>query len=108
MIPKGVQNADAIIEACQKTLAELGAKAEPEWKETLNNISGAIEKLKTVFFLKTNLAIPVTNTCLKDATELHSLVVKGDFSDFPEALTRLRAGVEDLLNHAQMEGITLT
>jgi len=108
MIPKGMQNADAIIEACQKTLAELGAKAEPEWKETLSNISSAIGKLKTAFFLKTNLAIPVTNVCLKDATELQSLVAEGDFSDFPEALARLRAGVENLLKHAQMDGITLT
>ena len=108
MIPKGVQNADAIIEACQKTLAELGAKAEPEWKETLDNISKAIEQLKTVFFLKTNLAIPVTNVCLKDATELQSVVAKGDLSDFPEVLTRFRAGVENLLQHAKMEGITLT
>ena len=108
MIPKGMQNADAIIEACQKTLAELGAKAEPEWEETLSNISSAIEKLKTTFFLKTNLAIPVTNVCLKDATELQSLVVKGDLSDFPEVLARLRAGVENLLKHAKMEGITLT
>ncbi len=108
MIPKGMQNADAIIEACQKTLAGLGARAEPEWKETLSNISSAMEKLKTVFFLKTNLAIPVTNVCLQDATELQSLVAKGDLSDFPEVLARLRAGVENLLKHAEMEGITLT
>ena len=108
MIPKGVQNADAIIEACQKTLAELGAKAEPEWEETLSNIISAMEKLKTAFFLKTNLAIPVTNVCLKDATELHSLVLKGDLSNFPEVLARLRSNVENLLKHARMEGITLT
>ncbi len=108
MIPKGIQNADAIIEACQKTLVELGAKAEPEWEETLSNISSAIEKLKTAFFLKTNLAIPVTNVCLKDATELQSLVAKGDLSNFPEVLAQLRANVENLLKHAKMEGITLT
>ena len=108
MIPKGMQNADTIIEACQKTLAELGAKAEPEWEETLSNISSAIEKLKTTFFLKTNLAIPVTNVCLKDATELQSLVAEGDLSNFSEVLARLRANVENLLKHAKMEGITLT
>ncbi len=108
MIPKGVQNADAIIEACQKTLAELDVKSEPEWKETLSNISSAIEKLKTVFFLKTNLAIPVTNVCLKDATELQSLVTEGDFSNFSEVLAQLRANVENLLKHAKMDGITLT
>ena len=108
MIPKGMQNADTIIEACQKTLAELGAKAEPEWKETLSNISSAMEKLKSTFFLKTNLAIPVTNICLKDATELQSLVVNGDFSGLPEVLAQLRGNVENLLKHAKMEGITLT
>jgi len=108
MIPKGIQNADAIIEACQKTLAELDTKTEPEWKETLSNISSAIEKLKTLFFLKTNLAIPVTNICLKDATELQSLVVKGDLSNFPQVLAQLQANMENLLKHAKMEGITLT
>ena len=108
MIPKGVQSADAITEVCQKTLAELGAKAEPEWKETLSNISSAMEKMKTTFFLKTNLAIPVTNVCLKDATELQSLVVKGDLSNFPEVLAQLRTNMENLLKHAKMEGITLT
>ena len=108
MIPKGMQNADAIIEACQKTLAELGTKAKPEWKETLSNTNSAIEKLKTAFFLKTNLAIPATNVCLKDATELQSLVVKGDLSNFPEVLAQLRTNMENLLKHAKMEGITLT
>ena len=108
MIPKGIENADAIAAACQQTLAELDVKSEAEWQETLSDISDAIGKLKTAFFLKTNLAIPVTNACLKDATELQSLVVKGDLSDFPEVLARLRAGVENLLKHAKMEGITLT
>jgi len=108
MIPKGTQNANAIIEACQKTLAELDAKTEPEWKETLSNISSAVEKLKTLFFLKTNLAIPVTNVCLKDAIELQSLVVKGDLSNFPDVLAQLRTSMENLLKHAKMEGITLT
>ncbi len=108
MIPKGMQNADAIVEACQKMLAELDVKSEPEWKETLSNIGSVMGKLKTTFFLKTNLAIPVTNVCLKDATELQSLVAKGDLSNFSDVLARLRANVENLLKHAKMEGITLT
>lgn len=108
MIPRGMQNADAIIEACQKTLAELGAKAKPEWKETLSNTNSAMKKLKTAFFLKTNLAIPATNVCLKNATELQSLAVKGDFSNFPEVLTRLQASVKNLLKHAKMDGFIFT
>ena len=108
MIPKGIENADAIVAACQQTLAELGVESETEWRQTLSDISDAIGKLKTVFFLKTNLAIPVTNVCLKDASELQSLVAGGDLSNFSEVLARLRADVENLLKHAKMEGITLT
>jgi chorismate mutase len=103
-----MQNADAIIEACKKTLASLDKKAEPEWQETLNNVISVLEDLKARFFLKTNLAIPVTNACLKDATELQSIAANNDLSKFSEVLTRLRTDVETLLKHAKMEGISLT
>ena len=108
MIPKGVQNADAIIEACKKTLTDLNAKAKPEWKETLNDIISVVENPKMKFFLKTTLAIPITNACLKDATELQSITAKGNLSKFPNVLTQLQVNGQKLLKHAKMEGVTLT
>ena len=107
MIPKGIENADAIIEACTSALAGLDA-AEPEWKEVLQSAIAALEGLKTKFFLKTNLAIPLTNACRKDAGDLRLLVEKKDLSGFPEALARFRASMEKLLKQADMEGITIT
>ena len=107
MIPKGIENADAIIESCRLTLTGLDS-AEPEWKEVLQSVISAIEELETKFFLKTNLAIPITNTCRKDAVELQSLVEKQDLSGFPETLERFRVNVEKLFKQANMEGITIT
>ena len=107
MIPKGIENADAIIEACKLTLAGLGT-ADPESKEVLQSIIGVIEDLKTKFFLKTNLAIPITNACRKDATELQSLVDKHDLSAFSEVLARFRGNMEKLLKQAKMEGLVIT
>jgi hypothetical protein len=107
MIPKGIENADAIIEACKLTLAGLDP-AEPEWKEVLQSAVGALEEMKTKFFLKTNLAIPLTNACRKDAEELRSLVESKELSAFPEALARFRNSMEKLLKQADMEGITIT
>ena len=107
MIPKGIENADAVIEACKLTLAGLDS-ADPEWKEVLQSIIGVIEDLKTKFFLKTNLAIPITNACRKDATELQSLVDKHDLSAFSEVLARFRGNMEKLLKQAKMEGLVIT
>ena len=107
-MPKAIENADAFIETCHNILNELGEKAKPEWKETLGNVIGAIERLKTQFFIKTNLAVPGTKACLKDAIEMRSLVAEGDLSKLPDILTRLQANLEKLLSQAKMEGVALT
>ena len=105
---KAIENSDAIIETCNQVLSELGDKAKPEWKETLENVVSAIETLKTKFFIKTNLAVPGTRACLKDATEVRSLVSAGDLSKLPDGLSRLQASLQKLLSQAKMEGIALT
>ena len=107
MIPKGIENTNSIIEACQLTLTGLDS-TNPEWKEVLQSAIDIMEDLKTRFFLKTNLAIPITNACLKDATELKSLAEKQDLSSFPEAMARFRGNMENLLKQAKMDGLTLT
>lgn len=107
MVPKGMENADAIVEACKLTLARLES-GEAEWRELLQSAVSALEELKTKFFLKTNLAIPITNACRKDAAELQALAEKGDLSGFPEALARFRGNLEKLLKQADMQGITIT
>ena len=107
MIPKGIETANVIIETCQLTLAGLGS-ADPEWKEVLRSVIEIMEDLKTKFFLKTNLAIPITNACRKDATELQSLVEKHGLSCFPEVLARFRGNMEKLLKQAKMEGVIIT
>ncbi len=107
MIPKGIETTNAIIEACQLTLAGLDS-ADSEGKEVLQSVIEIMEDLKTKFFLKTNLAIPITNACLKDATDLQSLVENHDLSRFPEALVRFRGNMENLLKQAKMDGLTIT
>jgi len=107
MIPKGIENANAIIEACKLTLAGLDS-ADPQWKEVLQSVIEIMEDLKTKFFLKTNLAIPITNASRKDAIELQSLVEKHDLSRFPEVLARFRGNMEKLLKQAKMDGVIIT
>ena len=107
MIPKGIENANAVIEACKLTLAGLDS-ANPEWKEVLQSIIEIMENLKTKFFLKTNLAIPITNACRKDATELQSLVEEHNLSCFTEVLARFRGNMEKLLKQAKMDGLIIT
>ena len=107
MIPKGIENANAIIEACKLTLAGLDS-TDPEWKEVLQSIIEIMEDLKTKFFLKTNLAIPITNACRKDASELQSLVENHNLSCFPEVLIRFRGNMEKLLKQAKMDGLIIT
>lgn len=108
MIPKGIQNADAIIQACKETLAGLDATANAQWREVLESVISVTEDLKGKFFLKTNLAVPVTNACRRDAAELQSLVAGGDLTGFPEALDKLRSDMEKLLKQAKMEGVIIT
>jgi len=67
-----------------------------------------MEDLKTKFFLKTNLAIPITNASRKDAIELQSLADKHDLSRFPEVLARFRDNMEKLLKQAKMDGVIIT
>jgi len=61
-----------------------------------------MEDMKTKFFLKTNLAIPVTNTSRKDAIKLQSLVEKDDLSQFSEVLARLQGSMEKLLKQGEL------
>ena len=107
MIPKGIENANTIIEACKLTLAGLDS-VEPEWAEVLQSVIEIMEDMKAKFFLKTNLAIPITNACRKDVAELQSLVEKHDLSCFPAVLARFRDNMEKLLKQAKMDGVIIT
>lgn len=108
MIPKGLQNADAIIETCKKTLANLGAKAKPEWITTLESTVATMEDMKAKFFIKTNFAIPVTNALLKDAAATQSLTANGDVSKYAGAFSRLQESLQNLINRGKMDGVSLT
>jgi len=107
MISQGIENVNAIIEACQLTLAGLDS-VDPESREVLQSIIEILEDLKTKFFLKTNLAIPITSASRKDASELQSLVEKHELSRFPEVLARFRSNMEKLLKEANMDGLIIT
>ena len=108
MIPKGIQNADAIIEACKGVLAKNDNSAGSQQREILESIVSVIGDLKSKFFIKTNLAVPATNACRKDAIELEQLASGGDLSRFPGALEQLKTDVEKLLKSAKMDGIIIT
>ena len=107
MSTRGEENTDVIIEACRAILAAL-VNPEPEVKEALEGVVTALEKLKTLFFLKTNLAVPITNTCRKDAEELKGLAEKQDLAAFGEAFPRFQTNIEKLLKQSNMEGLIIT
>ena len=108
MLPKGLLNADAIIEVCKKTLQDLGEKAKPEWKETLNNTVATMEDMKGKFFVKTNFAIPVTNALLREVNGAQSVAASGDLSKMPEAIAKVKAGLDNLVQRGKMDGVSLT
>jgi hypothetical protein len=68
----------------------------------------ALEELKPKFFLKTNLAVPITNVCRKDAKELEALAEKKDLEPFATVIERFRGNMTKLLKNAQMDGLTIT
>jgi hypothetical protein len=107
MIPKGIENADAIIASCRSIIASLNSQ-EPEGKEVLQSVIDILEDMKNKFFLKTNLAIPTTNACKKDIVELQSIVEGADLSRFSEVMTRFRGNLEKLLKNAKMDGVIIT
>ena len=108
MRPKGIENAEAIISACRQTITALPSSSETGWIEVLKSVDKAFEELKTKFFLKTNLAIPITNACRRDAKELEDLAGRGDLGSFPQVLERFRTNVTKLLKNAQMDGLIIT
>lgn len=107
MGPKGVANADVIIEACKTILKGMNAD-NPEWTEILQSVVDVLEGLKPKFFLKTNLSIPVTNKCKKDALELQEIAASDDLARFPEVLGNLKTNMEKLLKEAKMDGVIIT
>ena len=107
MAPKGVENADAIIEASKTILKGLNAD-NPEWNEILQSVVDVLESLKPKFFLKTNLAVPATNKCKKDALELQEIAASGDLARFPEVLESLKVNMEKMLKEAKMDGVIIT
>ena len=108
MISKGVQNLEATIETCRGILEKLKPDANSEWQVILKSIIELGQDLKTKFFLKTNLAVPVTNACLKSARELEEIVGSSDLDLFTEVLNKLKSNVEKLLDGADMGGIVIT
>ncbi len=108
MKPKGIENVEAIITSCENTVAALDSSSETAWKDILNSVLSALEELKPKFFLKTNLAVPITNVCLKDAKELESLAEKKELEPVPAVLERFRSNITKLLKNAQMDGLTIT
>ena len=64
--------------------------------------------MQNAFFLKTNMAIPATSACRKDAQELEEIAASGDSSRFPEVLERLKTSFRKLLDGADMGGIVIT
>ena len=107
MSTKGEENTDLIIESCQEVLATL-VDPKPEWEEVLATTVAALGKLKTLFFLKTNLAVPITNACRKDTEQLKELADKQDFAAFDEVFAGFQKNIKKLLEQSNMKGLILT
>jgi hypothetical protein len=108
MIPKGIENVDAIIEAFNKTSASLSKKGNAEYKAWLKSAVEVLGQMRDKFFLKTNPAIPVTNKARKDAEELQAVAAGGDMSKFPAAFEVIKQDMDTLLKRASMDGVIIT
>ncbi len=107
MSTKGEENTDVIIESCQEVLATL-VDPKQEWEAALTTTVAALEKMKTLFFLKTNLAVPITNTCRKDTERLKELADKQDLAAFDEVFAGFQINIKKLLEQSNMKGLILT
>lgn len=107
MKPKGIENVETIIAACQKTMESLEPddKAAKDW---LSSAIGVLEQMKDKFFLKTNPAVPVTNRCRRDAEELQSAAGSGDKTRFAATWEQFKKDMDDLLKRSSMEGVIIT
>ena len=108
MVPKGVQNLEAVMEVCRGILSRLETGTHPDWEVVLNSIIEIGQDLKTKFFLKTNIAVPITNACLKSSRALEEFVKSGNLEGVPETIDTLKSKVEKLLDGADMGGIVIT
>jgi len=108
MPPKGVENVEAIIAACQTTVEALDSEDQSEWKAWLNSAIEVLDEMKGKFFLKTNPSIPATNKCRKDAEELQAIATGGDFEGFSSVFERLQENMDTLLKRSSMDGIIIT
>ena len=108
MKPKGIENAEATVEACRGALAALDSTENEDWSKTLESVVEALEGLQGKFFLKTNPAIPVTRDCRREAEELKSLAGKSGPAEISSAIDRLKTSMEKLLKAAKMEGVIIT
>jgi hypothetical protein len=108
MPPKGVENVEAIIKACQTTVEALNADEQPEWKAWLNSAIEVLDEMKGKFFLKTNPSIPVTNKCRKDAEELQAIASGGNSDEFEPVFKRFRENMDTLLKRSSMDGVIIT
>lgn len=108
MKPKGVENVEAIIAACQKTLEVLGAGGDKAAKDWLSSAIDVVGQMQGKFFLKTNPAIPVTNRCRKDAEELQAAATAGDKDKFSQVWEQFKKDMDDLLKRSSMEGVIIT
>jgi hypothetical protein len=108
MRPKGIENVETIMEACKNTVESLGSEGDSNWKEWLTGAVDVLEQMKGKFFLKTNLAVPPTNTCRKTAENLLQIAGSGNLAEFPQAFEDFQGSMEVLLKRASMDGITIT
>ena len=108
MPPKGVENVEAIISSCQKTIGSLGSPEHKEWKEWIESAIDVLGDMKDKFFLKTNPSIPVTNKCRKDAEELATISTDGSMDQFPAVFERFQADMDTLLKRSSMDGVIIT
>lgn len=117
-VSQGVDNLGKIIESCR--LIDQQMREMKEWDissqlEALKQWDKQLQGLRDKFFMKTVAAVPATRKCLEGVEKVHSIL--NDCKDQPEshtlanlkkALGFLSEAIEELMNKAEMGGITLT
>jgi hypothetical protein len=78
------------------------------WKESVTEIAGDLNRMAGSFYFKTMPSVPASRACHRDAEALKLLSDRGDWTDFPEGLAKLRESVMALAEKARMKGTTLT
>ena len=110
-VPKGLENLQQAISACEQMDASLAEATDAEAvkaKSVVQETLAAFHDVSDKFVLKTMMSVPPTKACRVETAALVSLVSEQKWDSLPGALEKLQRVTKALVTKAKMDGTTIT